>query len=825
MKVVIIGGVAGGASAAARLRRLDETSEIILFERGQYISFANCGLPYYVGDIIREKEQLLVQTPAAMQERFRIDVRTGSEVEAIDRVNKTVTVYEAAGGKHYQEPYDKLILSPGALPIKPELPGLDADNVFTVRNIPDTYRLRNFVDSRKPERAVVVGGGFIGIELAENLAERGIKVSLVELANQVIGPIDFEMAVLVQRHLREKGVTLYLNSIIQAVSKEDGYSVVELSGGERLKTDLVALGIGVTPESQLAKAAGLDVGNRGGIRVDKTLRTSDPDIYAVGDVIEVTDFVNGQPAMIPLAGPANKQGRIAAGNICGFYEEYEGTQGTSVLKVFDLTVAFTGNNEKMLQRLQIPYEKSITHSMSHASYYRGATPISLKLLFAPDTGKVLGAQAVGYQGVEKRIDVIATAIRAGMTAGDLEKLELSYAPPYSSAKDPVNMAGYVANNIVKGDSKVIHWQDIAALDLTKTALIDVRTAVEFSLGTIPGAVNIPLDELREQLAEVPQVKDVVVFCQVGLRGYLAYRILVQHGFDQVRNLSGGYKTYSAAAEQSGPGGSDGDITPVPAALQSAGEQSEAPVQEHPADRKADRKIDASGLQCPGPIIQVHKALAVMEPEQVLEITVSDPGFAADITAWCRRTGNRLLKINRQGLQAIAYIQKGSSGTKSELPTGGHDKTMVVFSNDLDKAMASFVIANGAAAMGRRVTMFFTFWGLNVLRKSAPTAVKKTFLETMFGKMMPRGSRQLSLSKLNMGGLGGRLMRYMMRTKQVASLEDLMGQAKDQGVRMVACSMSMDVMGIKSEELIDGVEVGGVAAYLGAAETADTNLFI
>ncbi|MEN6412738.1 MAG: DsrE/DsrF/DrsH-like family protein [Veillonellales bacterium] len=821
MKVVIIGGVAGGASAAARLRRLDETSEIILFERGQYISFANCGLPYYVGDIIREKEQLLVQTPAAMQERFRIDVRTGSEVEAIDRTNKTVTVYEAAGGKRYQESYDKLILSPGALPIKPELPGLDADNVFTVRNIPDTYRLRNFVDSRNPERAVVVGGGFIGIELAENLAERGVKVSLVELANQVIGPIDFEMAALVQRHLREKGVTLYLNSIIQAVSKEDGYSVVELSGGERLKTDLVALGIGVTPENQLAKAAGLNVGNRGGIRVDKTLRTSDPDIYAVGDVIEVTDFVNGQPAMIPLAGPANKQGRIAAGNICGFYEEYEGTQGTSVLKVFDLTVAFTGNNEKILQRLQIPYEKSITHSMSHASYYRGATPISLKLLFAPDTGKVLGAQAVGYQGVEKRIDVIATAIRSGMTAGDLEKLELSYAPPYSSAKDPVNMAGYVANNIVKGDSKVIHWQDIATLDLAKTALIDVRTAVEFSLGTIPGAVNIPLDELRERLAEVPQVKDVVVFCQVGLRGYLAYRILVQHGFDQVRNLSGGYKTYSAAAEQSGSADSDGDGISASSNLQAGGEQSKAAVQEQPAARR----IDASGLQCPGPIMQVHKALAVMEPEQVLKITVSDPGFAADITAWCQRTGNRLLKINRQGVQAIAYIQKESSGSKSELPTGGHDKTMVVFSNDLDKAMASFVIANGAAAMGRRVTMFFTFWGLNVLRKSAPTAVKKTFLETMFGKMMPRGSRQLSLSKLNMGGLGGRLMRYMMRTKQVASLEDLMGQAKDQGVRMVACSMSMDVMGIKPEELIDGVEVGGVAAYLGAAETADTNLFI
>ncbi|MBU2699550.1 NADPH-dependent 2 [Sporomusaceae bacterium BoRhaA] len=822
MKVLIIGGVAGGASAAARLRRLDEECEIILFERGEHISFANCGLPYYVGDVIRNKEQLLVQTPEAMKARFRIDVRTGSEVESIDVNGKTVTVHELATGKRYAESYEQLILSPGAAPIKPNIPGLNGENVFTMRNIPDTYALKRFVDMKQPKRAVVVGGGFIGIELAENLVERGVKVTLVELADQVIGPIDFEMAALVHRHLKENGLELYLQDGIQAVRQEMDYSVVELASGEELKTDLIVLGIGVTPENQLAKAAGLAVGVRGGIQVNKTLRTSAPDIYAVGDAIEITDFVNGQPAMIPLAGPANKQGRIAANNICGFYEEYAGTQGTSVLKVFDLTVAFTGNNEKILKRLKIPYETSITHAMSHASYYRGATPISLKIIFSPDTGKVLGAQASGNQGVEKRIDVIATAIRAGMTVYDLEKLELSYAPPYSSAKDPVNMAGYVASNILKKDCQVIHWHDIAKLNKDEVVLIDVRTSVEFSLGTIEGAVNIPVDELRTRLDEIPLDKEVILFCQVGLRGYLAYRILVQHGFQQLRNLSGGYKTYAAAIEeQSNRHLYDNDLFE-----QESGELATEPVQVlDPAEIQADQKIDASGLQCPGPIMQVYKTLGEMKADQILEVTVTDPAFTNDVTAWCRTTGNRLLAIKTSDLVTIAYIQKKNSGISADVPIGGHDKTLVVFSSDLDKAMASFIIANGAAAMGRKVTMFFTFWGLNILRKTQSIEVKKTFLERMFGIMMPRGSQRLALSKLNMGGVGSKLMRYMMNTKQIAPLEDLMEQAKGQGVRLMACSMSMDVMGIKREELIDGIEIGGVATYLSAAELADTNLFI
>lgn len=549
MKVVIVGGVAGGASAATRLRRLNEKMEIVLFEKGEYISFANCGLPYYVGEVIRKREQLVVQTPEALNIRFHIDVRILSEVIHIDTDQKELEVKDLRTGATYRESYDKLILSPGAVPIKPAISGLDADNVFTMRNIPDTYAIKDFVDNRKPKRAIVVGGGFIGIELAENLIERGIKVTLVELGKQVMGPIDFEMAALVHQYLKEKGMEVYLEDGVTSVRHEKNYSIISLNEKTELKADMILLGLGVTPDTALAKTANITVGERGGIQVDKNLRTSNPDIYAIGDAIEVIDFINGRPTLIPLAGPANKQGRIAANHICGMYDEYLGTQGTSVLKVFDLTISSTGNNEKLLKKFHIPYEKSYTHSLSHAGYYRGATPISLKLLFSSADGTILGAQAIGYKGVEKRIDVIATAIRAGMTVHDLEKLELSYAPPYSSAKDPVNMAGYVASNILKRDHEIIHWDEISTLDKASSILIDVRTPQEFAMGTIEGAVNIPLDELRNRMQEIPDDKEIILFCQVGQRGYLAYRILIQNGYTKVRNLSGGYKTYQAAMQE------------------------------------------------------------------------------------------------------------------------------------------------------------------------------------------------------------------------------------------------------------------------------------
>lgn len=817
MKVLIIGGVAGGASAAARLRRVDEKCEIILFERGEHISFANCGLPYYIGEVIKEKEKLLVQTPEAMKKRFNIDVRVLNEVVSIDINKKEVEVHDLKNNNKYRESYDKLILSPGAAPIKPGIEGIDASNVFTLRNIPDTYAIKDYVDNKKPKNAVVVGGGFIGLEIAENLHERGVSVNVVELANQVIGPIDYDMASIVHGHIKDKGAGLLLEDGVKSLKHYNGYSEVELNSGKKIKTDMIALGIGVRPEVNLAKAAGLELGERGGIKVDKTLRTSNADIYAVGDAVEVIDYVNGKPTLIPLAGPANKQGRIAANNVCGMNEEYEGTQGTSVLKVFDLTIASTGNNEKLLKRFNIPYEKSYTHSASHASYYPGSSTIAMKLMFSPEDGRILGAQAVGFDGVEKRVDVLATAIRAGMTVYDLEKLELSYAPPYSSAKDPVNMAGYVASNILKGACSIIHWHDIEKLDKNKSILVDVRTPMEFELGTIEGAVNIPVDEIRNRLGEFPKDKEIIIFCRVGLRGYLAARILMQNGYDKVKNLSGGYLTYSAAVSKTSGDIVDGGgtakmlLTPVCGSCNST----------------ANITVDACGLQCPGPIMQVNNTIKSMKSGEMLEITATDPAFATDVASWCSRTGNQLIQIVREGKTIKACIRKGTVQEieSKSLGSAGNDKTMVVFSGDLDKAIASFIIANGSAAMGRKVTMFFTFWGLNILRKHDKVNVKKGLLESMFGMMMPRGSRRLGLSNMNMGGIGGKMIRYIMNKKNVSSLEDLIAQAKAQGIRIVACSMSMDVMGIKEEELIDGIEIGGVASYLAAAETADTNLFI
>ncbi|HHV98306.1 MAG TPA: CoA-disulfide reductase [Clostridiaceae bacterium] len=548
-KVVIVGGVAGGASAAARLRRLDEDVEIIIFERGEYISFANCGLPYYIGEVIKRKDKLIVQTPDEMKERYNIDVRIKSEVTKILPAEKKVEVYDISSGKTYTENYDKLILSPGAEPVRLPIPGIDSPGIFTVRNIPDTYRIKEFVDKNSPKRALVVGGGFIGLEIAENLHQRGIKVTIVELADHVIGSLDYDMAAIVHQHLKSKNIELYLKNAVKSFNHTENCIIAELTNGRQLKTDMVVMGIGVRPETKLAMEAGLRLGPTGGIYVDENMLTSDPDIYAVGDAVEVRDFISGNPALIPLAGPANKQGRIAADNICGRNEKYSGTQGTSIVKVFDITVASTGNNEKKLKKIGIDYEKSFTHSPSHAGYYPGAIPMSIKLLFDKKEGRILGAQIVGYEGVDKRIDVIATAIRARMTVFDLEKLELAYAPPYSSAKDPVNIAGYTASNILKNDSGIFHWHDVAAIDMNKSVLIDVRTPAEYSLGTIEGAINIPLDELRDRLGEIPSDKDLYIFCQAGLRGYIAYRILVQKGFKNVRNLSGGYKTYQLAIQK------------------------------------------------------------------------------------------------------------------------------------------------------------------------------------------------------------------------------------------------------------------------------------
>lgn len=550
-KIVIVGGVAGGASAAARLRRVDEQAEIIMFEKGQYISFANCGLPYYIGGAIKERKKLLVQTPQAMKDRFRIDVRELSEVTRIDRDKKVVEVKDHKSGNIYEESYDVLVLSPGANPTKPPIPGIDSPNIYTLRDIPDTDAIKEFLDRRKPESAVVVGGGFIGLEMAENLHEAGVKVDIVEALDQVMAPIDYEMATIVHNHIRSKGCGLNLKDGVKAFEPEGNKIVVVLQSGKRIPADIVILSIGVRPNTALAREAGLEIGVTGGIKVNEYLQTSDPNIYALGDAIEVTDYVSGNPVLIPLAGPANKQGRIVADNIAGRRETYKGTQGTAIAKVFDLAVASTGNNEKTLKKmgkvLGKDYITTTTHSASHAGYYPGGSTMAIKTIYTPE-GRVLGVQIVGYDGVDKRIDDMAIAVRYRMTVHDLQEFELAYAPPFSSAKDPVNMAGYVAGNVLNGDVKVAYWNEAMNADMSKTFLLDVREPSEYEEGHIPNAVNIPLNQLRSRLNEVPKNKEIIVNCQVGLRSYIGVRILMQNGFKNVRNLSGGYKTYRSVED-------------------------------------------------------------------------------------------------------------------------------------------------------------------------------------------------------------------------------------------------------------------------------------
>ena len=542
-KVIIVGGVAGGATAAARLRRLSEEVEIVLVERGEHISFANCGLPYYIGETIKDRNKLLVQTVTGMSERFNLDIRNLSEVVNVNPETKIVTIKNLQTGEVYEESYDKLLLSPGARPIIPPLPGLNENKtLFTLRNIPDTDKIKNYVDSHNPKKAVVIGGGFIGIEMAENLVERGIEVTIIEKGNQIMTPIDLEMASILHTHLKEKGVNLLFESGVESFT-DSGKKVI-LTDGTIIETDMTILSIGVRPENELAKTAGLELGERGGIVINEFLQTSSSDIYAVGDAVEVIDYISGTKAMIPLAGPANRQGRIAANNIMGKKEKYQGTLGTSIAKVFDLTVAATGNNEKTLKRLGLDYEVIHIHPSSHAGYYPGAAPISLKLIFDKGTGKIFGAQAVGADGVDKRMDVIATAIKGGLTVEDLTHLELSYAPPYSSAKDPVNMAGYVATNIMEGELEQIQWHEVDQIVSEGGILIDVREPMEREFGFIKGSINITLNDLRNKFEEIPKEKTIYVSCQVGLRGYLACRILKNNGY-QVKNVDGGWKTYSS----------------------------------------------------------------------------------------------------------------------------------------------------------------------------------------------------------------------------------------------------------------------------------------
>jgi NADPH-dependent 2,4-dienoyl-CoA reductase/sulfur reductase-like enzyme/rhodanese-related sulfurtransferase len=549
IKVLIIGGVAGGATAAARVRRLDERAEIILFERGEHISFANCGLPYYIGEVIKNRNDLLVTTAKRLGERYNIDIRIFTEVVSIDPTNKQVQAKNLKTGEIYNESYDKIILAPGAEPVKPSLDGIDLDTIFNLRNIPDSDRIKAYVDEKKPGSAVVVGGGYIGLEMAENLVDRGVKTIILEMLDQVMAPLDYEMAAIVHAYLKKKGLQLELENSAKSFSKKGNRTIVSTSKGYDIECDMVILAIGVRPENKLAKEAGLKVGERGGIEVDATMRTSDPDIFAVGDAVEIRDFLSGHPTSTALAGPANKQGRIAADNVLGRRSLFKGTQGTAIVKIFSMTAASTGASEKLLKRNNIPYMVSYTHSGSHASYYPGAELIAIKLVFSPGSGKVLGAQIIGKEGVDKRIDILATAIRGSMTVYDLEELELAYAPPYSSAKDPINIAGFVASNTLKADVENIYWNELGDLKRSEVTFIDLRNKDEIDkAGMIEGALHIPLNELRSRLPELNKQRSYIVYCAVGQRAYVGHRILVQYGFKS-RNLSGGYRTYLGAKEK------------------------------------------------------------------------------------------------------------------------------------------------------------------------------------------------------------------------------------------------------------------------------------
>ncbi|MDR0294622.1 MAG: FAD-dependent oxidoreductase [Prevotellaceae bacterium] len=814
MKYVIIGGVAGGATAAARIRRADEFAEIIVLEKGKYISYANCGLPYYIGGTIVERDKLFLQTPASFGKRFKVDVRVENEVIAIDTAARCVKACRA-DGSIYTENYDKLLLSPGASPAKPHLEGIDLEGLFTLRNIEDTDSIKNYIISRGVGSAVVVGAGFIGLEMAENLHHTGAEVSIVEMGNQVMAPVDFSIASHLHQHLLQKGVKLYLEQSVERFEKQGDEIKVFFKSGKSIITDIVILSIGVRPETKLAKATGLKIGETGGIWVNEYLETSAKNIYAVGDAVEFPHPLTGKPWLNYLANPANRQGRIVADNmVCGNTVKYEGAIGTSIAKVFDMTVAATGLAAKHLRQPGIEYASSTTHSASHAGYYPGALPLTIKLTFDPVSGKLYGGQCVGYEGVDKRIDQIALLIKNGGTIHDLMRVEHCYAPPFSSAKDPITIAGYVASNIISGTMPVITWRQIQEAKNSDVLLLDVRTVEENAFGAIPGSINIPLDELRSRIDDLPKDKAIYTYCAIGLRGYLALKILNAYGFKNVKNLSGGYKSYSTAIAP---------ITDITTAC-STGNKIELNTQNMDKQTKTI-KIDACGLQCPGPIMKIKQAIDSINEGERVEMIATDTGFSRDAQAWCNTTGNLLILSNEERGRYTVVIEKCHTKSCNPDSCDVKAKTLIMFSDDLDKALATFVLANGAAATGQKVSIFFTFWGLNVIKKIAKPKVKKDIFSKMFGMMLPSSSRKLSLSKMSMFGVGDRMMRYIMKRKGIDSLESLRQQALDNDVEFIACQMSMDVMGVKREELLDEVTIGGVATYMERAESANVNLFI
>lgn len=812
-KVLIVGGVAGGASVATRLRRLDEEAEIIIFEKGEYISFANCGLPYHIGEVIKDRKKLLVQTPQSLGDRFNIDVRVFSEVTQVDTENKKIIVNSKDRGV-YEENYDYLVLSPGGKAIKPSVEGVNSKKIHTLKTIADMDNIKREVDSVKIKHAVVIGGGYIGVEACENLKERGVNVTLVEGNKSILAPFDEEISAIIEQEMNDMGINIMLNTIAKSFKDRENSIDIFLDNESIINADLVILAIGVTPDVKFLENSGLEFGPRGHIIVDEFLETNKKNVYALGDAILVKDLISKENVSIPLAGPANRQGRIVANNICGYKEKYEGTLGTSIIKVFSLTAASTGNNERLLRKRSEWFDVIYIHPNNHAGYYPGAIPMTIKLLFNKKE-KILGAQAVGYDGVDKVIDVIATAIKLNGKVTDLKDLELCYAPPFNSAKSPVNMLGFVADNILSGKEEMITPLKLSQIKDNDYFILDVREDLEWEKGHIKEATHIPLNSLRHRLDEIPRGKEILVYCQVGVRGHIASSILRQKGF-KVKNITGGYKTYKSSEF-------------IKTMEDNKNIEKEAAIEMDKNSINIKLEKDLCGLSCPGPLMEVKKHIDSLEDGEVLKVNASDPGFFVDIKSWCEKTNNTLLDVSKNNGIISAIIKKGSMdlviNNQDKALNTKDNKTIIVFSGDLDKAIASFIIANGAASMGKKVTMFFTFWGLNILRKSEGSDVKKDFMEKMFGSMMPRGSEKLKLSKMNMGGIGPKLIRKIMNDKNVSSLEELIKSAMDSGIEMIACQMTLDLLGIKKEELIDGVKIGGVGYMLGEAEESNMSLFI
>lgn len=825
-KIVIIGGVAGGMTAATRLRRMDETAEIIVLEMGQYVSYANCGLAYHVGGVIADEASLLVQTPEKIQQRYNIDVRVFSQAVKINPQQKTVNVKELRTDKQYTLDYDNLLLSPGSSPVVPKFEGYElADNIFTIDTVPDAVKIKKFVKDRAVKQAVIVGGGFVGLEMVENLHNLGIKVTIVEMLEQLVAGLDFEMANVLHKHLASQGVNVILKDGVQSFAQKG--KQITLASGKILESDLTILAIGVKPNSELAKEAGLQVTEKGQVLVDQFMQTSDPAIYAVGDVVQVRSFISGQPTYVPMAWNANRQGRIAADNICGRKTEYYGAYNTGIVRIFDLQIGITGLNEKALQTAGMEYQVVHAHPLSHAGYYPGASALNMKMLFSKDGLRIFGAQVLGFEAVDKHIDIMATAILTKMNVWDLQNIQLAYSPSFSSAKSPVNMLGYMAGDICENLVQTVQWHEVKTLqDAKNVYFLDIRDPEELVLGKIASSQNISLNLLRNKLDQLPKDQLIVVYCQVGLRGYIAARLLVQKGF-QVKNLDGGYQTYADVYEDAHQ-----ILTPIHETGAIHFKLPQINQMDYDETFKADLEINAQGLQCPGPLVQLSKAIKQIEAGQIIKISVTDFGFMRDVGHWSESTGNILLKTQEDEGVYTAFVQKGTQQIGQGLSASNLSQikkadnvNLIVFSGDLDKALAAFIISNGAVAFGKKVKIFFTFWGLNILRKDNFVNVKKGFLEKMFGMMMPRGASKLGISKMNMGGMGGMMIRYIMKKKNVETLEQMIKRAKDGGVELIACTMSMDIMGIHKEELLDDLVLGGVATYLANAEDNSINLFI